>query len=267
MKLFGIIGNPVEHSLSPVMQNEAFKYLNIDACYLKFKVEEAKLRYAILGAESLGFSGLNVTVPHKEKALKYVEPDELAGEVGAVNTIYFKKGVKGFNTDAMGAKMALEGVTDIKGKRILIFGAGGAAKAISYGLSRYSDTDILIANRTFSEGLKLANKIGGEAIRLGDIFREIKSVDILINATTVGLNEDRSLIYSKNLHKDMVVFDIVYSPLKTCLLKEAEKAGAKTIDGLKMLVYQGAASFEIWTGVKAPVKVMERAVRHAVERG
>jgi shikimate dehydrogenase len=261
MKLFGIIGNPVEHSLSPVMQNEAFKYLNIDACYLKFKVEEAKLVYAILGAESLGFSGLNVTVPYKEKALKYVEPDELAEEVGAVNTIYFKKGVKGFNTDAIGAKMALEDVTDIKGKRILILGAGGAAKAISYELSRYSE--ILIANRTFSKGLKLANKIGGEAIRLDDIFREIKSVDILINATTVGLNEDRSLIYSKNLHKDMVVFDIVYSPLKTCLLKEAEKAGAKTIDGLKMLVHQGAASFEIWTGVKAPVKMMERAVRHA----
>lgn len=258
MKIFGIIGNPVEHSLSPLMHNSAFKYLNIDATYFKFKVDFEKLKYAILGADSLGFCGLNVTVPFKEEAINYTNPDKLAEQIGAINTIKFGKKIEGFNTDAIGVFMALKEITEIKDRNILILGAGGAAKAIAYALSKYAR--IFIANRTFKKGSDLAKKVGGESIKLEEVFNIIKSVDILINATTVGLNEDKSLLYHEDLHKDLIVFDLVYSPVKTRLLKEAEMVGAKTLNGIKMLLYQGAASFEIWTGIKAPISIMEDAI-------
>ena len=263
MKIFGIIGNPVEHSLSPVMHNAAFKYLNIDAVYFKFKVDLRRLKDAILGADSLGFGGLNVTVPFKEEAIKYTTPDTLAEEIGAINTIKFGRTVEGFNTDAVGAVMALKEVTDIKDSNVLILGAGGAARAVAYALSSHSEK-VFIANRTFKKGFDLAKKVGGEPIKLDEIPNIIKSVDIVINTTTVGLNEDRSLLYHKDLHKDMVVFDLVYSPVKTRLLREAEIAGAKTLNGIKMLLYQGAASFEVWTGIKAPLDLMEEAIYHEI---
>lgn len=263
MKIFGIIGNPVEHSLSPVMHNAAFKYLDIDASYFKFKVDIGRLKDAILGADSLGFGGLNVTVPFKEEAINYMHLDKLAEEIGAINTIKFGKKIEGFNTDAAGAVMALKEVTEIERQNILILGAGGAAKAVAYALSSISGK-IFIANRTFKKGFDLARKIGGVPIRLDEIPSIIKSVDIVINTTTVGLNEDKSLLYRKDLHKDMVVFDLVYSPTRTRLLREAEIVGAKTLNGIKMLLYQGAASFEIWTGVKAPLDVMEEAIYHVI---
>jgi len=263
MKIFGIVGNPVEHSLSPIIHNSAFKYLEIDAAYFKFRVNLEKLKYAILGADSLGFGGLNVTVPFKEEAINYTSPDNLAEEIGAINTVKFGKKIEGFNTDAIGAVMALKEVTDIKERNILILGAGGAARAVAYALSSQC-AKVFIANRTFEKGFDLAKKVGGEFIKLDEAYKILKSVDILINTTTVGLNEDKSLLYHKDLHKDLIVFDLVYSPVKTRLLREAEMVGAVTLNGIKMLLYQGAASFEIWTGIKAPINVMENALFHKI---
>lgn len=263
MRIFAIFGDPIEHSLSPVMQNAAFRATSLDACYHAFRVTPEGLRDAIAGAFAMGFGGVNLTIPLKEHALEIgiVEPDGLAAAIGAVNTISFGSRVEGHNTDGPGAIMALEheGIA-IRGRRCLLIGAGGAARAIAYAL-RKEGAVLEIANRSPERARQLAASVGGTGHGLGSLEELVKCADIIVNATSVGMHEgDPPLFDGRLLGEGQVVFDIVYNR-ETQLLRDARAAGAKAIDGVMMLVFQGAKAIEIWTGRMGPVDVMERAVR------
>lgn len=271
MRLFGVLGDPVSHSLSPVMHNAAFKALGMDCEYHAFRVSPDNLYNAIHGAHALGFGGLNLTIPLKEKALDIVRPTELARQIGAVNTVDFKAGIVGYNTDGTGAKMALEksGI-EIKGKKVLLVGAGGAARAIAFQLAK-DGASMTIANRTRERAVALAKEVSkvGKACAFGlDNLKDLlQTCDILINSTASGMfpKISETIATSDMMHSNLIVFDIVYNPVNTLLLQEAKKAGAKTIDGVMMLVYQGAEAFKIWTGMDAPLDIMEKAVRDKLE--
>jgi shikimate dehydrogenase len=271
-KIFGVLGDPVAHSLSPVMHNAAFEKLGMDAIYLAFRVSRDELGDAIRGAKSLGIAGLNVTIPLKEYALFFVDAEEVAKKIGAINTIDFSSGRPvGYNTDGIGSLRVLkETVDEIKGRSVLILGAGGAAKAISFYLDA-EGAKVTVANRTKERAVQLASKLNNaDAIRLDVELKErINDADILINATSVGMHphENATLVTADMMHPDLVIFDIVYNPMETRLLKEATRAGVKKIvNGVKMLVYQGAASFQIWTHEEPPIEVMEEAVISALRR-
>jgi shikimate dehydrogenase len=264
MQIFGIFGDPIDHSLSPIMQNAAFRALGLDAFYLPFRVSRDRLKEALLGASAMGFCGLNLTIPLKEKALEIVSPDDLAAAIGAVNTVSFGEEIVGYNTDGSGAMMALanEGVR-IKGSRVLLIGAGGAARAIAYTLSS-EGAIVFIANRSPKRAKELASGIKGEGCGLEHLERLVGQADVIINATSVGMKEgDFRLFDGRLLNEGQAVFDIVYNR-KTKLLEDASIAGAIAIDGVMMLVYQGALALETWTGKKAPVDVMEEAVREGL---
>ena len=279
--IFAVFGDPVEHSLSPVMHNAAYKALGMDCEYYKFRVTIDELEAAIKGAKAMGFGGLNLTIPLKEKALEIVEPDTMARDIGAVNTIEFSDdtiagiagitGIVGHNTDGIGAVKALaaSGV-DIPDSRVLILGAGGAARAVAYQLAK-DGARVTIANRTLTRAQELAGNIRSVGNANGTGLEELPELtanaDIIINTTSVGMHPDtdRTLVTADMMHTRQVIFDIVYSPLETRLLREAKKAGAVTIDGIRMLVLQGAESFRIWTGIEPPVGVMEQAVRDVLE--
>ena len=276
-KVFGVFGDPIEHSLSPAMHNAAFSALGMDCVYHAFKVKPEKLENAILGAEAMGFGGLNLTVPLKEAALKLdcIKPDPLAVEIGAVNTIVFRDGeILGYNTDGLGARQALlETAVEMGGSKVLIAGAGGAARAIAFQLAA-DGAGVIIANRTEARAVELAEDIsvaklpgkvkGKGLLELGTLIRE---TDILINTTTLGMHPHReaSIAEAEDLHPDLTVFDIVYNPLETRLLRDAKASGAKTVSGVLMLVYQGAEAFRLWTGVKPPVELMKKTVLEALK--
>jgi shikimate dehydrogenase len=266
--IVGLIGHPVEHSFSPPMHNAAFDALNMDYAYVAFDVNPNDLKSAIEGAESLNIKGFNVTIPHKVDVMQYLdELDEVARLIGAVNTIDFKN-LKGYNTDGIGAVKAIEEVTSIKNKNVLIAGAGGASRAISFYIAKYGASNWKILNRNVEKAQKLANdvsnsglidNVGSDSINNMDL----SDVDILINTTPVGMHpniDDVPIAQACDMHEDLVVFDAVYNPNETGLLKEAIKADAKPVYGIKMLLYQGAESFEIWTGKKAPIDVMHNAL-------
>jgi shikimate dehydrogenase len=275
--VYGVLGHPIGHSLSPVMHNAAFAALTLDARYHAFDVDTPHAEAAIRGALALGFGGLNVTLPLKEAALRYVDPDALATRVGAVNTI--DRSGRGYNTDGVGAARALKNANvAVKGASVLLLGAGGAAKAIAAQLLLEGGR-VLIANRTRSRSMLLAQHLTTENLAcgcddieahdLGEIDRLLQEASVLINATPVGMrgvSPGQTLVTSTQMPRGLVVFDIVYNPVETPLLREARAAGLQTIDGVKMLVYQGAASFTIWTGLEPPVEVMEEAVRETLRR-
>lgn len=271
MKIFGVLGDPIEHSLSPAMQNAALHALGLDACYHPFRVSRERLKDAILGASAMGFGGLNLTIPLKEKALEIVQADELAEAIGAVNTVSFGVSsvssgseIRGHNTDGFGALLALEEAgVGIRGSRVLLIGAGGAARAIAYTLER-EGAEISIANRSLQRAEELAGMVGASSYSLSDLERLVKQSDVIINATSVGMRDGDTRLFDGNLIKNShAVFDIVYNR-ETELLKDAKAAGALALDGVMMLVYQGAKALEIWTGLKAPADVMERAVREGL---
>ena len=267
----GVIGDPIEHTLSPIMQNAAFEALEIDYAFLAFKVKATEVENAIRGTRALNIHGLNVTMPHKNAAIKYLdEIDPTAKAVASVNTILNKDGkLFGFNTDGVGALNALEnnGVKP-KGKKILLIGAGGAAKAIAYTLSQEAD-ELVILSRNTSPTTELANllkqkfnkKISAVELSPKLMKEHLANANVLINATSVGMNPNanQTLVAPELLKPDLAVMDIVYNPLETKLAKDAKLAGAKVVSGVEMLIYQGAASFEIWTACKAPVEVMRKA--------
>ena len=267
MKLFGVLGDPVSHSLSPVMHNAAFKATGMDCEYHAFRVDQDNLEIALQGARALGFGGLNLTIPLKEKALDIVDATELAKKIGAVNTVDFRDGITGYNTDGIGAIMALShsGIK-VKDKKVLLLGAGGAARAIAFQLSK-DGANLTIANRSIERAKSIARdvrKVG--KVHVSD-FKDLKDLvqdcSILINSTSVGMypKTSETLVTSDMMRRDLTVFDIVYNPQENILLREARKAGAKAIDGVMMLVFQGAEAFKIWTGISPPVDVMEKAVR------
>lgn len=267
MKIFGIFGDPITHSLSPAMQNAALRSLGEDACYHAFRVAEEDLEDALLGAAAMGFCGLNLTIPLKEKALEldFLQLDPLARAIGAVNTVSFgPKSLTGYNTDGWGALLALQDAgVKIRGKSVLIIGAGGAARAIAYTLEQ-EGAEISIANRSLKRAEELAASVGAEGFSLHDLERLVPQADIIINCTSVGMRAgDARLLEGGLLQSHQAVFDIVYNR-ETELLQDARAAGAVAVDGVMMLVYQGAKALEIWTGKKAPVDVMERAVREAL---
>ena len=273
MKVYAVLGDPISHSMSPAMHNAAFGALGMPCIYHAFRVRPSDLKDAIYGAKALGFGGLNLTIPLKEEALKYVEPDPIAARIGAVNTIDFADGITGHNTDGIGAMRALEdaGVT-VADRNILIIGAGGAARAIAFQFG-YSGGEIVIANRTGERADRLARDVRSglselgktpsiESIGLGALPEKIADADILINATSVGMHPDvdATPVPAGLLRPGLAVFDIVYNPRRTRLLLEAEQKGATVIGGVWMLVHQGAEAFSIWTGRKPPVDAMVAAV-------
>lgn len=266
MKVYAVIGDPIEHSLSPTMQNAAFESLGLDACFHAFRVSTSKLKEAILGAHAMGFGGLNLTIPLKEKALQVVKPIDVATVMGAVNTVDFQNGIWGYNTDGIGALMALENAgIKVSGQRVLIIGAGGAAKAIAYQLAQ-EGAMIVIANRKIDRALDLAQLVNGRGLGLDELDKFVPESDLIINATSVGMREDDlPLLDGRLLSGDHAVFDIIYNR-ETQLLKDAGKVGAKTVDGVMMLVYQGSSAIKIWTGLDAPIEVMERAVREELKK-
>ena len=267
MEVFGLVGNPVGHSLSPPMHEAAYDKLGLDARYVTFEPAPDELDRAIEGAATLGIRGLNVTIPFKRDVLAYVDPDEMAREIGAVNTIDFDGDEPtGHNTDAEGAIRALrEFDVTLEGTRAVVVGAGGAGRAIAFGLSQAGST-VEIVNRTESRAHDLAAVVDGATGHgLGALSGLLESADVLINATSVGMDEDVSPVPAAAVHEGLVVMDAVYSPLETRLLRDAVERGAKTIDGAWMLLYQGVAAFELWTGESAPVDVMNDALRSTLE--
>lgn len=271
-RVCALIGYPVEHSLSPIMHNAAFQHLGLDYVYIAFSVPPERLGEAVSGIRGLGIRGVNVTMPHKISVIKYLDDlDEGAKMAGSVNTILNDGGhLTGYTTDGLGALYALKyaGV-DPGGRKVVILGAGGASRSISFALANHV-RELVILNRTLERAINLVNELRKvfdlTNIRAGPLSdsileAELRDADILINATSVGMkpNADETPVKAELLHRNLIVFDIVYEPLETRLLKEAKSIGAKTVDGLSMLVFQGALSFEIWTGVKAPVEVMREA--------
>jgi shikimate dehydrogenase len=268
----GIMGDPVEHSLSPPMHNAAFKQLKMDYVYVPFQVKPENLASAINGARSMGIKGLNITIPHKRDVINYLdEIGQAAQLIGAVNTLKFDKNtLTGFNTDGVGAVKAIEEVIPVKGKKIIIIGAGGAARAVSFQLLFSGAGKVLIANRTRENACKLTADLAENfaasvgCLGLDDkLIEELRDTDVLINTTPVGMHpheDQKPIVSSDMMHQDLVVNDIVYNPLKTGLIREAEKAGAKTINGTKMLIYQGLESFRIWTGINPSFEVFEAAL-------
>ena len=269
--IVGLIGHPVEHSFSPPMHNAAFDELGMDYAYVAFDVNPADLQTAIEGAKSLNIKGFNVTIPHKIEVMKFLnEIDEVAGLIGAVNTIDFKN-LKGYNTDGIGAVRAIEEVTSIKNKNVVVAGAGGASRAISFYIAKYGAESMAILNRNVEKAQGLAADVSqsgliGEvkADSISEISNYLKDADILVDTTPIGMHpniSDEPIAFAEDMDEDLVVFDAVYNPNETVLLKEAIKAGANPVYGIKMLLYQGAESFKIWTGRDAPVDVMEKALK------
>jgi len=262
-ELYGLIGNPVRHSLSPIIHNGAFRRMGLNAVYLAFEVND--LEEAISGVRELGLRGVSVTLPFKTQILPYLDNIEgVAWKIRAVNTILNEGGrMTGHNTDWYGALQALETKVDLKGKRVILLGAGGAARAIGFGLKE-KGCQVIIFNRSQNRAEVLAKELGCVHHPLS-CFGEMDG-DILVNATSVGmypLNEE-SPIPKEILKEGMVVMDIVYRPLRTRLLREAEEQGCITIDGLEMLAHQGAAQLEIWTGKRPDALEIKNDLRRVL---
>ena len=266
-KVYGIIGYPVKHSKSPQFQTAAFLSLKINGIYLPFEVKPEDLEDAIKGVKALSIKGINVTVPHKEEVIKYL--DEISQEVkyiGACNTIKNIDGyLKGYNTDAYGF---IEGLKEIlpepHKKNFLVIGAGGASRAVLYGLINEGVQSIIVANRTVERVYEIIKDFKAlsrfidqiiQPVGLDQIEKKLDDVDVIVNTTSVGLkDEDPPLFDYSKIKKNHIVIDIIYK--KTKLLQAAEEKGCLYQDGLPMLLYQGAKAFEIWTRQKAPVEVM-----------
>jgi len=263
-KLTGIFGYPIEHTLSPAMHNAAFKALGLDYCYVPFQVTPEHLRNAVKAIKALNLCGVNVTVPHKEKVLPLLdEIHEEASFIGAVNTIVNRGGkLTGYNTDGKGfIQLLAERRISLAEKNILIIGAGGASRAISYYLCQNSKT-LQIYNRTRKRALKLVNDLKRlcSNVSLSDNISHVEDFHMIINATSVGLkNEDPSPLDISLLKKNQIICDLIYK--ETRLLKEASRKGCKVIDGSGMLLWQGMLAFELWTGKKPPAEVMRNALK------
>ena len=276
--LCGIIGDPIGHSMSPIMHNAAFEKVGIDYLYLPFKVKREELGKAIDGMRALNIRGFNVTIPHKVDVMQFLdELDPLAEKIGAVNTIVNDDGfLKGFNTDAAGFLQALlEREIEPRGKNVVIMGAGGAARAISFILAERG-ASLAILNRTLDKARECADRIAklfqseAEALQLNreNQAAALSKADILVNTTSVGMSPStgETPVASELLFPSLIVCDIVYNPVETRLLREAREAGTETIDGVDMLVWQGALAFEKWTGQKAPFEIMRKELIEALSR-
>lgn len=264
-ELYGVIGNPDRHSLGPVAHNGAFQRMGLNAVSLAWEVKH--LANAIDGVRGLGIRGMSVTLPFDTEILPMLDGlGEAAAKIRAVNTISNQGGkLIGYNTDWMGAVGALQERIDLMGKEVLLLGAGGAARAIAFGLKRQG-CRIRILNRSSQRGFALARELGIDAL-LPDSFEEINP-EIVVNATSVGMHPrcDDTPLGREHLKQGMVVMDSVYCPLKTRLLREAEEKGCQTIDGLEMLAHQEAAQLELWTGHRPDVDKIKEDLARALDQ-
>ncbi|MFW6005889.1 MAG: shikimate dehydrogenase [Candidatus Bipolaricaulota bacterium] len=263
-KVLGLIGDPVSDSLSPRLQNRAIDMLGLNYRYFAFPVEEGDVNEAVIGARRLGLKGLNVTVPHKKTVAEYMDSKSKAARItGSVNTITFSEGkeIEGDNTDWKGFLKSLElHEFDSQGKRCLVFGAGGAATGVVYGLVRRGARRIVIVNRTESKGVDLARKMEGlspgveldvRPLTGSDIEKRLERSDLVVNATSVGMGstEGKAIWEGEGgFRSGQLVYDLIYNPSPTEFLKLADDGGAETIDGLDMLILQGLESLKKWTG-------------------
>lgn len=267
-ELYGVIGNPVRHSLSPIIHNGAFGRLGWNAVYLAFEVKD--LEEALRGIRGLDVRGISVTLPFKTEVLPFLDKIEgLARRVGAVNTIVNQRGrLIGYNTDCEGAVEALEEKMDLRGKRVVLLGAGGAARAIGFGLKERG-VPLIVVNRSKERGRALSKELRCNYLPRSFLARmkegELEA-DVVINATSLGMipREGETPVPKKLLKKGMVVMDIVYEPLQTRLLREAKAKGCVTVDGLEMLIHQGMAQFEIWTGRRLKIGEIRKDLRRAL---
>lgn len=256
--LYCVLGSPVKHSKSPALHNTAFKENHINAVYLAFEPDD--IANAVVSIRTLGIRGASITIPFKESVMDHLDwIDPLAQKIGAVNTIVNDKGhLKGYNTDC---RAAIDPVLKygIRNKRICIVGAGGAARAVAFGAAEKGGK-ITITNRTREKGKTLARLVGGEFI--GPEAASGIRADVVINTTSVGMDPDHEALSfpAAALHKDMVVMDVVYTPMETKLLKTATQKKCITIDGLTMFLAQAAAQFRLWTGIKPDIELMRKAV-------
>jgi 3-dehydroquinate dehydratase/shikimate dehydrogenase len=264
-KLYGVIGNPVSHSMSPVIHNSSFMEKGLNSVYVPMKVLD--IETFIKDFRKMDFHGFSVTIPHKESILPLLDDiDPVAGKIGAINTVVNQDGkLTGHNTDCMAAVKGLEGGLEgekrtLKDKKVAIIGAGGAARAIAFGLKE-KGCDITIYNRTLERAKRLSNDVGCKFSR----FEEISELntDILINSTSIGMfpNIEESPVPKDVLKDDMVVFDAVYNPIETRLLKDAKERGCHTVNGLTMFINQAAEQFRLWTGIEPSGKLMENVVK------
>ena len=271
-KILCVIGHPIEHSLSPIMHNAALKDLGLNYVYLAFNITPKQLKKAILGIRALEVKGFNVTIPYKEKICAYLDSmNPITKKIGAINTVKNENGfLIGKNTDTEAAKkVLLDAGFELDGKKVLVLGAGGVARGICYAIGELT-SEIVIANRTMKRAKNLAKfynkyfKINIKGINLNKIIlkNEIKTSDILINATPVGMypNINQSPILTDFLHNELQVFDLIYNPIETKLIKDAKAIGCKTLGGVDMLVNQGALSFEWWTNKKPNLQLMKNIV-------
>lgn len=269
-KLVLLLGLPLGHSISPAMHNRVFEKLGMDYCYMPVEVSPENLGTVFAGLIKMNVGGFNVTIPHKINIISHLdELDPLARAIGAVNTIRIKDGkTKGYNTDGEGFVRSLEEKTGIsvQGERFFILGCGGAVRAISMTLASKRAGKIYLCNRTLSTAKRLAKEINEKVSDCAQAIEQtpetikpfLQGCDVLINGTQLGMhpNVDKSPIDKSLLRKDLIVSDIVYNPLMTKLLKDAQELGCTVVDGLGMLIYQGAAAFQIWTGVEPLIEDM-----------
>jgi shikimate dehydrogenase len=268
IRTYCIIGDPIHYSLSPGMQNAAFAALGLNCTYIAFRVPPSELKESMESLRSINIAGFNVTVPHKVEVMKHLdELDVTAKKAAAVNTVNNIEGIfRGYNTDIHGFIEPLrQRKMDFRGMNVLVLGAGGAARAVVAGLAEESGSisKVVIANRDVERAKELA-KIGSglglkcETISLDRAQSASPDSDLIVNATTIGMNNEPSLIDYDHIKKGSIVYDIVYRPVTTSLIENAKYAEANVVYGYEMLVEQGAKAFEIWTGIQAPRDVMKK---------
>jgi shikimate dehydrogenase len=268
-KTYCIIGDPIQHSLSPAMQNAAFNAVGLNCSYIAFRVKKEELKESIESLRAVGVSGFNITVPHKVEAMQHLDWfDSSSRKSNAVNTVHNIDGtLKAYNTDIYGFIHPLHlRKVNFDGIKVLLIGAGGAARAVLAALAYENGiSEVNVANR--SEGKAKALKEMSSALGLNcrivpwkRIPEYSRSTNLIVNTTTVGMNNEPSLVKYQDFNKDAIVYDIIYTPVNTDFLENAKYAGANVIHGYEMLLYQGAKSFEIWTGMSAPIDAMKRAL-------
>lgn len=273
--LFGVIGNPIRHSKSPIMMNRAFQETGINGVYAAFHVTSDRVADFAAGVRAMGIRGVNVTIPHKLDIMSVLDDIDAGAQViGAVNTIVNEDGrLIGYNTDGIGYVRSLkeEAEPELAGKRIVVIGAGGAARGIVYAISNENPANITIANRSIERAIELTDafqdKCDIQAIQNDQLQAACQQADIIINTTSVGMfpNTDDTPVDAAWLKPGAVASDLIYNPIKTKFLQEAERHGCRTHGGLGMFIYQGAYAFEYWTGQPAPVAAMRETVLTALQ--
>jgi shikimate dehydrogenase len=261
-KTFAVIGDPIDHSLSPNIHSAAFRELNLESSYIAYRIPRGELKEGIESLKKIKIDGFNVTIPHKIEMMKYLDKmDESCSIIGAVNTVTNNQGIlKGYNTDMDGFLDPFEKKEiKIEGRKILLLGAGGAARAVVAGFAKKNAKHLTEKANTLAQ---FANKIGlnADAITIEMIGNNLQDYEIIVNATSIGLKNEPSPISLDSIKPETIVYDIVYMPMNTDFLKKAKQKGAKIIYGYEMLLGQAARAFEIWHGIEAPYNAMKKAL-------